>query len=97
MSKCGAAKITKNSKGEGYTRVTFQPDLKRLGMDGIDEDTLSLLKRRVYDMAGTVKDVKVYLNDKRLKIKNFKQYMEMYVNYAAAEVTTVSGVLRKRN
>ena len=72
MSKCGAAKITKNSKGEGYTEVIFRPDLKRFGMDGIDEDTLFLLKRRVYDMAGTVKFVKVYLNDERLEIKNFK-------------------------
>ena len=91
MSKCGAAKITKNSKGEEYTRVTFRPDLKRFGMDRIDEDTLSLLKRRVYDMAGTVRDIKVYLNDERLKIKNFKQYVEMYLDSAAAEAASASG------
>jgi DNA topoisomerase-2 len=29
--------------------------------------------KRVYDMAGTVKDIKVYLNDERLKVKGFKQ------------------------
>lgn len=91
MSKCGAAKITKNSKGEEYTRVTFRPDLKRFGMERINDDTLSLLKRRVYDLAGTVKDVKVYLNDERLKIKNFKQYVEMYLESAAAQATAVSG------
>lgn len=91
MSKCGTAKITKNGKGEEYTRVTFRPDLKRFGMERIDEDTLSLLKRRVYDMAGTVKDVKVYLNDERLKIKNFKQYVEMYLESAAAEAAATSG------
>ncbi|KAH8981970.1 DNA topoisomerase [Lactarius akahatsu] len=67
MGKCGKAKITKNSRGEDYTRVTFTPDLKRFGMTSIDPDTVSLLKKRVYDMAGTVKDVKVYLNDERLK------------------------------
>ncbi|KAH0838728.1 DNA topoisomerase II [Lanmaoa asiatica] len=91
MSKCGNAKITKNGKGEEYTRVTFRPDLKRFGMERIDEDTLSLLKRRVYDMAGTVRDVKVYLNDERLKIKNFKQYVEMYLESAAAEAAATSG------
>jgi DNA topoisomerase-2 len=91
MSKCGKAKITKNSKGEEYTRVTFCPDLKRFGMDRIDEDTESLLKKRVYDMAGTVKDVKVFLNDERLKIKNFKQYVDMYLSSVAAEAGENSG------
>lgn len=91
MSKCGTAKITKNGKGEEYTRVTFRPDLKRFGMECIDDDTLSLLKRRVYDMAGTVRDVKVYLNDERLKIKNFKQYVEMYLESAAADAAATSG------
>lgn len=42
-------------------------------MDGIDDDTNALLMKRVYDMAGTVKDVKVFLNDERIKVKNFKR------------------------
>ncbi|KAG1746828.1 DNA topoisomerase [Suillus lakei] len=91
MSKVGTAKITKNGKGEEYTKVTFRPDLQRFGMQTIDEDTLSLLKRRVYDLAGTVRDVKVFLNDERLKIKNFKQYVEMYLNSAAAGAAEASG------
>ncbi|KAH9037042.1 DNA topoisomerase [Lactarius hengduanensis] len=91
MGKCGKAKITKNSRGEDYTRVTFTPDLKRFGMTSIDPDTVSLLKKRVYDMAGTVKDVKVYLNDERLKVKGFKQYIEMYLNSAAEAAAENSG------
>ncbi|KAI0264983.1 DNA topoisomerase [Gloeopeniophorella convolvens] len=91
MGKCGKAKITKNSRGEEYTRVTFKPDLKRFGMSSIDPDTVSLLKKRVYDMAGTVKDIKVYLNDERLKIKGFKQYVEMYLNSAAEAAAENSG------
>ncbi|KAI5989769.1 DNA topoisomerase II [Pisolithus albus] len=83
MNKCGTAKITKNGKGEEYTRVTFKPDLKRY--------LQSLLKRRVYDLSGTVKNVKVFLNDERLKIKNFKQYVELYLSSAAAEATAASG------
>lgn len=42
-------------------------------MENIDDDTYSLLAKRVYDMAGTVKDIKVTLNDERIKIKGFKQ------------------------
>ncbi|KAI0358820.1 type II DNA topoisomerase [Trametes cingulata] len=91
MSKMGKAKITKNSRGEEYTRVTFKPDLKRFGMESIDEDTVSLLKKRVHDLAGTVKDVKVFLNDERIKIKNFKQYVELFLNSAAQEAADSSG------
>jgi DNA topoisomerase-2 len=91
MSVCGKAKITKNTKGEEWTRVTFRPDLARFGMEKIDEDTAGLLRKRVYDMAGTVKDVKVFLNDERLKIKNFKQYVEMFLQSAQAEATEQSG------
>lgn len=91
MGKVGKAKITKNSKGEEYTRVTFRPDLKRFGMDTIDDDTVALLKKRVYDMAGTVKDIKVFLNDERLKIKGFKSYVDMYLTSAAAEAAEGSG------
>lgn len=91
MNKVGKAKITSNSKGDEYTRVTFKPDLARFGMTSIDEDTLALLKRRVYDMAGTVKDVKVFLNDERLKIKSFKQYVDMYIDSASQTAAEASG------
>jgi len=80
MSKRGGAKITKNPKGEEYTKITFKPDLAKFGMTEMDEDLESIIKRRVYDMAGTIKQVKVFLNGTRIsKIKNFKQYCEMYV------------------
>lgn len=91
MGKCGKAKITKNSRNEEYTKVTFKPDLKRFGMDRIDEDTVSLLKKRVYDMAGTVKDISVYLNGEKIKVKGFKSYVEMYLNSAAEAAAETSG------
>jgi DNA topoisomerase-2 len=91
MSKVGKAKITKNNKDEEWTRVTFRPDLARFGMDAIDDDTAALLKKRVYDMAGTVGGVKVFLNDKRLQIKNFKAYVDMYLSSVAAEAAENAG------
>lgn len=77
MGKMGKAKITSN-KSDDYTKVTFKPDFSKFGMDGIDDDFEALVKRRVYDLAGTCHGVKVALNGERIKIRNFKQYMEMY-------------------
>jgi len=91
MSKCEKAKISKNGNKQEFTCVTFEPDLARFGMESLDDDIVSLLKKRVYDMAGTVKDIKVYLNDERLKIKNFKQYVDMYLESAAATASEASG------
>ncbi|PLB50056.1 type II DNA topoisomerase [Aspergillus steynii IBT 23096] len=76
MTKVGKAKITE-AKGEDYTKVTFKPDYAKFGMTGIDDDFEALVKRRVYDLAGTAK-VAVKLNGSRIPIRNFKKYMEMY-------------------
>lgn len=81
MSKKDKPKITKNAGGkQEYTSITFKPDLPRFKMDSINDDIEALMMKRVYDMAGTVKDIKVFLNGERLKVKNFKQYVEMYVS-----------------
>ena len=76
MSKMGAAKIT-DAKGEDYTKVTFSPDFAKFGMTGMDDDFEALVKRRVYDLAGTA-GVKVKLNGTRIPVTNFKKYMELY-------------------
>ena len=51
MSQRTKPKITSNSTGQEWTKITFKPDFKRFGMDGIDADTESLMKKRVYDSA----------------------------------------------
>jgi DNA topoisomerase II len=83
MSQIGKAKIT-SSKSSDFTRVTFTPDYKRFKMDGIDDDFEALVKRRVYDMAGTVKGVKVFLNGVHIKL-DFKKYVEMYAKAISKE------------
>ena len=72
-------KLTAASKKEDFTRITFKPDLAKFGMTAIDKDTEALLIKRVYDLAGSVKNVKVFLNGERVKVKNFKQYCELYL------------------
>ena len=77
MSNMGKAKITDN-KGDDFTKITFSPDFAKFKMDGIDDDFEALVKRRVYDLAGTSRGVKVFLNGEKIKINTFKKYMEMY-------------------
>ncbi len=84
MSKMDKAKIT-SVKGDDYTKITFIPDFKKFGMSGMDNDFEALVKRRVYDMAGTCKGVKVFLNGDKIKVSNFKKYMEMYTKAIKAE------------
>ncbi|WRT66491.1 uncharacterized protein IL334_003450 [Kwoniella shivajii] len=95
MGNKGTPKITENKKNEEWTRITFSPDLKRFGMTGIDDDTNALLMKRVYDIAGTVKDIKVFLNEERLKVKGFKQYVEMYVNSSSAATSAEGAAISK--
>ena len=71
-------KIT-NYKGKEYTQVSYKPDLRLFGMDSFDDDIVSLMEKRVYDMAGvTDNSLKVYLNGEQVKVKTFEQYIKMY-------------------
>lgn len=77
MSRHSAVKV-RNYSGKDYVSVTFLPDYEKFGMDGLDEGTELLLKKRVYDIAGT-SGVKVFLNNNRIPVKNFTTYVDMYL------------------
>jgi len=77
--------ITK-CKTKPYTKITFKPDYIRLGLasgeDGFafSSDLLALLKKRVYDVAAvTDKSLKVKYNSSVIPVKNFQQYIDMYI------------------
>lgn len=91
MGTCGKPKIT-SSKTASFVKITFKPDFEKFGMpDGIDDDLESLLYRRIYDLAGTVKGVKVYLNNDQIKLKDFKTYCELYAKAIAHERNAEEG------
>lgn len=77
MSEVENASIV-TSKSDDFTRITFTPDFEKFKMGGMDDDFEAMVKRRVYDLAGTTRGVKVWLNGDRIKINSFKKYMEMY-------------------
>jgi len=71
--------ITK-TKIKPYTKITFKPDYQRLGIPGLSADIISLLKKRVYDISAvTDKNLKVKYKEKIVPIKNFQQYIDMYI------------------
>jgi DNA topoisomerase-2 len=52
-------------------------------MERLDDDIISLMKKRVYDLAGiTDKRVKVKLNGKAVECKDFGSYCDLYLNSA---------------
>jgi len=75
--------ITK-CKTKPYTKITFKPDYQRLGITGLSEDIIGLLKKRVYDISAvTDKSLKVKYNDQLVPVKNFQQYIDMYIGEKA--------------
>ena len=67
-------------KSKPYTKITFCPDYKRLGITNITPDLIALFKKRVYDVAAvTDKSLKVRLNSVLVPIKNFVQYIDLYI------------------
>ena len=78
--------IIEDYSKEDFTCITFEPDLPRFGMTELDDDIVALFEKRVFDMAGiTPKTVSVYLNGKKLKVKNFEDYIRMYLEASKEE------------
>lgn len=81
-------KITKCS-GKPYTKVVFKPDYARLQLSGLNADMLSLLKKRVYDIGAvtdhSAKKIKVGYNGETVPVKNFQQYIDLYIGAKDAE------------
>lgn len=76
--------ITKTKSLKPYTRITFKPDYTRFGMpNGMTSDMFALLKKRTYDIAAvtdhSAKKVKVHYNGDLAPVKNFQQYIDLYI------------------
>lgn len=76
-------KITKISSTKPYTKVSFKPDYRRLGIQGLTTDMIALLKKRVYDIGAvtdhSIKNVKISYNSNIVPVKNFQQYIDLFI------------------
>ena len=83
LDKISPPVITKTTSSKTYTKVSFKPDYRRLGINGLTPDMLSLLKKRIYDIGAvtdhSVKKVKIQYNGQTIPVKNFQQYIDLYI------------------
>ena len=95
MSKIQSPKISK-SKLKSFVEVEWTPDFARFGWKDarIPDDVLSLVQRRVYDLAMTVgKGVRVTWNDTNIRFRDIGEYASAHVGRVsdkAAPVLTYS-------
>ncbi|TMS22147.1 DNA topoisomerase 2-alpha [Larimichthys crocea] len=94
MGRAGDANI-RHFDGEEYTCITFRPDLPKFKMSILDKDTVALMTRRAYDIAGATKGVRVFFNGKRLPITGFRSYVDMYVKDRVDEVGNALTVIHE--
>lgn len=94
MTKASDPKI-KEYTGEDYTKVSFSPDLTRFKMEKLDTDIICLMSRRAYDIAASTRGVKIFLNGKRIAVKNFKDYIELFIKNCADETGAPLKVLHE--
>ncbi|XP_053400628.1 DNA topoisomerase 2-alpha-like [Mercenaria mercenaria] len=99
MGKTKEPSITE-AKDEDFTAITFYPDLEKFRMETLDKDTVDLFTRRAFDIAAATKDVKVILNGKRVPVKNFRDYVNLFikdkVDEAGAPVKLVHEIVSPR-
>eukprot|EP00501_MAST-03F_sp_TOSAG23-6_P001722 GSMAST32.ASY1.ANO1.1796.1 assembled CDS len=62
-----------------YTKVIFRPDFSKFGgMNGLDRDIVSLMKRRCYDVAACFRGtLKMYINNKRIGVDRLIRYVKL--------------------
>uniref|UniRef100_A0A8D0G650 DNA topoisomerase 2 n=1 Tax=Sphenodon punctatus TaxID=8508 RepID=A0A8D0G650_SPHPU len=94
MGKAGEMKL-KPFDGEDFTCITFQPDLSKFKMTNLDKDIVALMSRRAYDIAGSTKNIKVFLNGKKLPVKDFRNYVDLYVKDKVDETGNLLKVIHE--
>jgi DNA topoisomerase-2 len=70
--------------------VEFTPDYRYFNVDGLDADTLGLLRRRVHDIAGTT-GVTMKLDGRRFRFKAFGDYVKLFHPQASIVLQSQQG------
>ena len=63
-----------------YTKIIWHPDYSKFGMPGMTNNLHSIIKKRVYDIAGITNiHTKIYFNDELITVKDFSSYINLYI------------------
>ena len=92
MSRKDKPKVV-NSKNNPYTLVRYLPDYKRFKLDKLTDDMLSIMNRRVYDMAACATNASIFYNDTKINCDSF----DKYINYYIGDKTQTPRVFEKYN
>lgn len=83
LEKIDPPNIEKTTSSKPYTKVSFIPDYKRLGLSGLSKDMLALMIKRVYDIGAVTdhssKKIKVNYNGGLAPVKSFLNYLDLYI------------------
>lgn len=77
MSKRTSAKISKTA--QGFTEITYVPDLARFEMEEIDSAHWKMMRKRVIDIAAANPGLKLEFCGEKYRFKTFKEYVDLYV------------------
>lgn len=73
------AESCENSMSTDCFKVTFIPDLTKFKMTTLDDnDTIALMRRRAIDIAGIKPGISVYLDDTKLAVRSFEDYVRLF-------------------
>ena len=71
----------KATRKKDFTEIIFIPDYTYFKIEELTDKFINILKRRAYDISAcTRKNINVYFNDEKLKIKNFKDYVKLHLD-----------------
>jgi DNA topoisomerase-2 len=76
--------VIKPSK-KGFTEISYIADFQRFGMNGIDDASIQMIRKRLYDIAACNLNIKIYFNETQISFGSFKEYTELYTDYVFYE------------
>jgi DNA topoisomerase-2 len=77
MANRTPAKISRTT--QGFTEITYVPDLARFEMKEINASNWKMMRKRVIDIAAANPGLKLEFNGEKFKFKTFKEYVDLYV------------------
>lgn len=77
MSARTDAKIS--ASNQGFTEISYEPDLSRFELKSLDDAHIKMMRKRVIDIAAANPGLKLEFNGEKFRFKNFKEYVELYV------------------
>jgi len=69
---------TRKSK-KNYTKITYKPDFEKFSMESIDDVSLSILVKRVFDIAAYNPSIRVSFNGRVIPVRAFRDYIKLFV------------------